>query len=177
MNRKVEKLIEQNRSAAADFAAAARAIPEGAWTSPIASGKWSPAQHVEHVGRAYGAAVLDIVNDQPMRLIGTPRQRRWWRLIGLNMVRLFGRLPHGAPAPREIRPVERSTHDRSALLNELDEHVRSFENAVGGANEQRGFMHPYFGALTLADGVRLIATHTRHHERALRAALAHSAGQ
>lgn len=178
MASRIERLLEQNRVAVASFASAASAISASAWHVPIADGKWTPAQHVDHVARAYAAGVLDIVHDSPMRLIGSPRQRWWWRLLGLTLVRVLGRLPRGAPAPREIRPPERRDADRSQLLAELDGHVRSFEDAVqsNSSRGERGFTHPYFGRLTARDGIRLLAVHTRHHERALRGVLAHSAG-
>jgi hypothetical protein len=183
MDQRMERLLAQNRSAVRDFGTAASALSPEVWATPIAPGKWTPAQHVEHVGRAYAAAVDDLVHNAPMRLIGTPRQRRWWRLLGLTAVRLLGRLPHGAPAPREIRPSEERRADQPELLSELDERVRSFEEVVrtSATTNARGFTHPYFGALSLRDGVRLAAVHTRHHERALlgalRAAAAHSAGR
>jgi hypothetical protein len=177
MDVRIERLLEKNRSAVASFEAAARAISGDGWQSPLAPGKWSPAQHVEHVARAYAAAVLDLIHHQPMRLIGTPRQRRWWRLVGLTAVRFFGRIPRGAPAPREIRPSEQASRERHELLAELDGHVRSFEDAVRtqATTNSTGFTHPYFGTLSVRDGVRLAAVHTRHHERALRTTVAHSA--
>ena len=178
LNRRIEKRLADNRSSVADFASTASAISADAWHVPLAAGKWSPAQHVDHVSRAYAAAVLDIEHDSPMRLIGSPRQRWWWRLLGLNLVRFLGRLPRGAPAPREIRPAERSDVGRPELLAELDERVRAFEKAVRtmGSPRERGFTHPYFGSLNALDGIRLLAVHTRHHERALRQSLTHSAG-
>jgi hypothetical protein len=177
--RRIEKRLEDNRSAVADFAATASVISEDAWHEPIAAGKWSPAQHVDHVARAYAAAVLEIEHGSPMRLIGSPRQRWWWRLLGLSLVRFFGRLPRGAPAPREIRPPQRSEASRPELLAELDEQVRAFEKAVRGTADLsgRGFTHPYFGSLNALDGIRLLAVHTRHHARALRPPVAHSAGR
>jgi len=176
MTQRIDALLRKNRAAVADFAAAASAVAIDAWQTPLAAGKWSPAQHVDHVSRAYAAAVLEIVHDSPMRLIGSPAQRRRWRLIGLTLVRWLGRLPRGAPAPREIRPPERLDLGRPQLLAELDGHVRDFEVAIQSiaSDGKRGFTHPYFGALSARDGVRLLAVHTRHHERALRAVLARS---
>lgn len=179
MRRHLERLLGRNRSAVASFQSAALAIPADAWHSPIATGKWSAAQHVEHIARAYDAAVRDLVDGAPMRLIGTPRQRRLWRLLGLSAVRFLRRLPRGAPAPREIRPIGDSARSRTSLLAELDEHVRAFEVAVesNAANRSRGFVHPYFGGLSMTDGLRVAIVHTRHHERALREMLAHSTGR
>ncbi len=170
MDRHIERLLEKNRSAVASFESAARSIPADGWQSSVAPGKWTPAQHVEHVVLSYAAAVLDLVHETPMRLIGTPRQRRWWRFVGLNTVRWLGRIPRGAPAPREVRPTERANRDRPELLAELDGRVRSFEDAVRtqATADGRGFTHPYFGTLNMRDGIRLAAAHTRHHEKALR---------
>jgi len=76
-------------------------------------------------------------------------------------------------------PTKQVDRDQSQQLAELDERVRSFEDAVSAqaASNARGFTHPYFGLLNMRDGVRLAAVHTRHHERALRRSLAHSAGK
>lgn len=176
---RIERLLDDNRAAVAELVAAARAIDEREWHRPIAEEKWSASQQVDHVARAYGAAVLDLREGKPMRMIGTARQRRWWRLAGLSMVRLLGRLPRGAPAPREIRPEVIGDRTTIEQLTELDERVREFEQAIRdceSTKERGGFTHPYFGVLSLRDGVRLLAVHTKHHARALRSAATISAG-
>ena len=147
LNPRIEKRLTDNRSSVADFASTASSISDDAWHEPIATGKWTPAQHVDHVARAYAAAVLDIEHHTPMRLIGSPRQRWWWRLVGLNLVRFLGRLPHGAPAPREIRPPDRSDVDRLALLAKATAELLDRGQGAESASRQPQELRDLLGAL------------------------------
>ena len=60
--------------------------------------------------------------------------------------------------------------DKESLLAELWSHVSALEVAVAEASrraEPARLTHPYFGELSLTDGVRFCAIHTRHHGRFL----------
>ncbi len=171
-NTQLEGLLRDNRLAVDEVVRLADSINKREWTTPIAEGKWSRAQHIQHVSLAYEALVRDVRDNSHARLIGTPAKRFAWRLLGLTQVLWLKQLPRGATSPREIRPPDASPV-RAALLAELRERLATFEQVMRTAwsrDAGHRVMHPYFGPITLRQAIVLAAVHTRHHAAALTAA-------
>ena len=157
--------LASNWSAVSVLTSKAASIGVLRWSIPLAAGKWTPAQHVSHVVLAYAATTADIRDGCRAHLIGSARQRFAWRLFGLTQVTLLGRIPPGARTPRELDPSGESP-DREPLLAALRSQVEEFDAAV----RQRWrtvpghrVTHPYFGALSLAQAIRVCEVHSRHH--------------
>jgi hypothetical protein len=120
---------------------------------------------------AYEALIRDVRDEQPARLIGAPWQRIMWRWFSFPLIFWRGRLPRGARSPREMRPPETSG-TLAHLSAELWSNVDEFERVVRVATEAPSpptIRHPYFGGLSLQQGVTVAAVHARHHAALLRA--------
>lgn len=92
-----------------------------------------------------------------------------WRLFGLSQVIWFGRIPPGAQAPRELRPTD-EPRERGSVLDELREQLEEFDAAIRHAWRTKPghrAAHPYFGALSLRQAIRVCEVHTRHHSALL----------
>ena len=104
-----------------------------------------------------------------MSLFGTRWQRWVWKLIAFRRIVATGRMPRPVRAPREARPPE-APGAQGALIDELRSRAAEFERRlrdVAAREPRRRVTHAYFGALTLVEGLRLAAVHTRHHARFL----------
>ena len=159
------QLLVDHAAAVSDFAAHAAALSAEQWNAERAPGKWTPAQEAKHLALGYEAYVRDLRGGPGLRRKGRWWQRRLWRWRVLPQILEGGRIPHGARAPREVRPLDRPG-DQSALLDELAAQVAQFEAAVKDmevSQPRRRVTHPYFGVLTLPQLVRFCTVHTRHH--------------
>lgn len=133
-------------------------------------GKWSSAQVLEHLAKAYGstAYILDkCVREQ--RSVATPpsaRQRLFtWVIVGV------GYFPHGRPAPSVtipdgMRPLEALDAARTSLAA-LDTAAARGVEVFGLAT--RVANHPLLGGFTIPQWRRFHRVHTRHHMKQIAA--------
>lgn len=169
-SRAVEYLLARNGTAVAKFVNTARGVPPARWTQQLAPHEWTPAQHAGHLVLSYQAMTRDLRGEGLLALIGTRRQRFIWRLFGLSQVLVAGRIPHGAPSPRELLPADASP-DRITTLDSLQQRVAEFDTAIRHASNtapRHRLTHPYFGRLSLIQAIRLAEAHTLHHATLLR---------
>ncbi|HUQ99924.1 MAG TPA: DinB family protein, partial [Gemmatimonadaceae bacterium] len=134
-------------------------------------GKWSPAQVAMHVCRAYELGSAALHGGDSMRLRVSERYAWWLRTLMMPVVLATRRFPRGAPAPREVWPegdVTAFTPDatRRRLEKLAPELAAGLHRSAAKPGSPR-FTHAYFGMLTPYDTLRLLAAHTRHHERGL----------
>lgn len=67
------------------------------------------------------------------------------------------------PSIREIRPAS-GPFERQELLAAFRDEGERFLAAVGSVGtDTSGITHPFFGRLTLAEGLRFMTRHVRHH--------------
>ena len=168
----LQNVIAADREAIGAFVAAARRVPPEQWALPRAAGKWSPGQVTEHVALAY---------EQSRRmLLGTftgPVQPRVMQLLArwifLRLMFKRGDFGKAAVAPDFIQPGG-SPATSGDLLARLETAMRDLETDLTAAsNERRTHLdHPIFGRLPLADLLRFLMIHTRHHQPQLSAATA-----
>lgn len=129
-------------------------------------GKWSSAQVLEHLAKAYGstAYILEKCVAEG-RTVASPSS--WRQRVFTQMVVTAGYLPSGveAPAvtrPEGIAPLEAVARAR-ASLEALDVAARKsaarFGSRVPVAN------HPILGGFSTAQWRRFHWVHTRHHMR------------
>lgn len=154
----------------ADFDAARAAI-DAATTGMTADqllrhapGKWSSAQVLEHLAKAYGstAYILDkcVREHRTVATPPSPRQRFFtWVIVGV------GYFPQGRPAPavtvpEGLEPLEALEAARTSLAA-LDAAAARGVEVFGLAT--RVANHPILGGFTIPQWRRFHRVHTRHH--------------
>jgi hypothetical protein len=158
--------IDDHRAAVLEFVTRASALNSAQWVTPRASGKWTPAQETRHVILAYESFVRDLTGGERSRLKGNPIRRLAYRWIGLSSILWFGRIPVAVRAPRVSRPPDDEAASAAELLPLLRRRAEEFDSCYATACEHepaRRIMHPFFGALSLDQAIRLMSVHTRHH--------------
>lgn len=159
----LQAALQAHREAIEAFLAAARAVPAERWDQPRASGKWSPAQVVEHVTLAYETGRRVLYGDVPSR--GLPRIfRPLVRRLLINPVLRTGRFMSGSRSPKIFQPSG-SPAAVGLLLDRFQAATSGF--AKDAAGRPPTLEHPYFGRLSVADFVRFQAIHARHHQAQL----------
>jgi hypothetical protein len=140
------------------------ALDETAWLRAPAPEKWCPGQIAEHLVLSYDALLSELGGGEGMRLRKSRWLRLWIRLRYLPMVLRQGRLPHGAPAVREVRPGP-EPRERRVVVDALRERSERFERELTRAFEAGGrrLTHPFFGRLTPLQTFKLVAVHLEHH--------------
>ena len=159
------RALEAHDAAVTALIEAATAIPAERWTLPRAPGKWSPAEIVEHLCRAYETLQAELAGAPGMAL----RTRAWQRFLLRWTVRprlLAGAaFPRGVPAPRETRPLDVQA-DPAAGIERFTRCAHAFRDAAEEASLSRPgarLTHAYFGAMPLEEAIRFSAVHARHH--------------
>jgi hypothetical protein len=163
----LDDAINANRQAAQRFLATARAVASAKWSTPIAPGKWSPAQIVDHVAISTEVALRAIKEDKtvgsfPRLLRGIPRA------MVFNKTLKAGQFPSGMRGPKIFAPsgehfaFEKSKERLERAVEQLESHVRTM--AKSG---KESFEHGFFGKLSVADYVRFNGLHSEHHEKQL----------
>jgi hypothetical protein len=174
MTRSWQEIRAAHDAAAADFAAAVRAIaatPDG-WTTAPAEGSWSPAQVTRHLILAFEAAQRELLGGVLMALRTTAWQRLFLRFTYQRRLMRQGLFPAGARAPREVRPpaagadVEPAAatiaHFERAAADFMSELEQALQRTPGAR-----ITHPYFGPIPLPDAAWISARHVDHHRRRL----------
>jgi hypothetical protein len=163
-------LVAGHSEAVDQYLAAATRVPSSAWTQPLATGKWSPAEITSHLEQSYQVLQSELSGRPGMRVILPPFRRWLVRLTIMPRILSGGPFPAGARAPRETRPREGEANMGRALssLSEKAELlIRELTDQVPYRRVR--LTHAYFGPLCPEDGLRLLTVHTRHHARQLEA--------
>ena len=128
--------------------------------------KWSVAEIVEHLSRAYSGTAKGfdrcVEKGAPLASSTTFKQRvQQFALITLGM------FPEGRPAPKHIIPT--GEIDLAAVLDAtrrnlawLDESAVKAQRALGTG---KMLDHPIIGALTVDQWLKFHVVHTRHHAK------------
>lgn len=133
-------------------------------------GKWSSAQILEHLARAFGstAKMLEIQMAQgksPDRTSPNFRQR-----IANFVVIDLGHLPSGRTAPSMTTPTG---NDGANAVSRILENLERMRVAIGEAERRWGTgkpigTHPILGPLTVSQWRKFHFVHTRHHMKQVR---------
>ena len=168
--------IEAYAAVTREFVACMALVPDAAWATPRATGKWSPAQESEHITLAHEVFAAQLAGGPPMAVVVSGWQRLALHWIVMPWILRTGRFPR-ARSPREARP-SREPLPRVALSARLERAAL----AIRADLERRGrdacthrLDHPYFGTMTAVQVLRLTEVHTRHHLVTLSASAAVSA--
>ncbi len=158
----IESALTASRNAADQLIADA-ASPGRAWDMPCAPGKWSPSQIVEHVARSYEASV-NVAAEQPSAFPTVPALLHPLARLLFRRILKRGALPKGRTT-KAMNPLAGAATPADGRTRLMAAHQR-FEAACR-AVAARGtpLKTPMFGAVTVADFVRFMELHTRHHNR------------
>ncbi len=168
-----EEALEVHAAAAAELAAAARAVPAAAWERPVGEGKWTPAQIVAHLNLTYEVLLRELGGGAGMAVRTAAWQRALLRLLLVPRLLRGGSFPRGARAPRELREPEGAPQDGAvAAFRALSDRFAASAAEVRERRPDARLSHAYFGTAPVADGVLLCARHIQHHRRQLAAATA-----
>lgn len=161
MGTTLQHALQVHDHAACSLISTVEAIPESRWSEPVAPGKWSAAQILEHLLATYEIILRELGGGSGMN-IRTPRWQQLLLRLSVAPRILRGRgFPRGAPSPRELRPGEGIPRERGLAL--FQERAKQFETAAAAARPGQRITHAYFGKASLATGVLLCARHIEHH--------------
>ena len=133
------------------------------WSSASAPGKWSPSQTVEHVARSLDASAA-LARGEPCDLPRLPVVVHPLLRIVFRRLLRTGLFPKG----RTTRPL--NTASGPATPAQARDRLRAAHARYEAACRERAgrgtlLRTPMFGPVPLADYVRFMALHTRHHQR------------
>jgi hypothetical protein len=165
--------VERHSAAVRAYVEAASRVDEASWREPVGPDKWSPAEITEHVTRAYEVLVTQIGGGAGLRVRTGWVVRQALRLTVLRAIMRSRRIPRGAKAPSELRPVAPDS-PRDAAIEALGAAASRFEAAL---LERRGdpslrLTHHFFGDIEPLEGLDFVAIHTEHRGRQLPSARA-----
>ena len=140
------------------------------WTRP--AGKWTAGQHAEHIAKTLALTAAELgESERRMRTRELPPVP-WRGPLQALAVRLLTSegFPRGGKAPPSVAPG--GAPDAAAVLGAIDEggrRHRDLANRLSAEERARLWFRNPFVPLrwhyTLAEIVRVHATHTRHHMR------------
>ena len=160
----LEEAAADHRAEVDADAEAFRAVPEGAWETPLGEGKWSPAETAEHLIVIFEKLTGELGGGASVRFLVPWWQRVLFRRLFLARMLRGGWWPRGVKAPPEARPAPPLPSWADAPVR-LREAADAFERAIrdGLANGRGWVTHPYLGRLAGAVALRFFALHARHH--------------
>lgn len=129
-------------------------------------GKWSPAQVLEHLAKAFGGSAkafelqLESGELQPLRA-STMKER-----VGVFLICGLGHFPEGRKAPERTLPSDRP--EGLPTLRRTLENLDRAGRALDALEKRWGtrakvFTHPVLGPLTVPQWRKFHFVHTRHH--------------
>ena len=162
------KAIAGHAGAISDYLRTAALLDETAWRIPAAPGKWTPAEITEHLVRTYQVSLEQIRGGPGLEPRVGAFLRQILRLAILPRIFRTRRLPRGARAPREIRPIDPRLPLQKAL-EQLRDLGGEFEREMSTRriDGELRLTHHIFGELEPVRGVDFIAIHIEHHGRQL----------
>ena len=132
--------------------------------------KWSVAEIVEHLQRAYlgTAKGFERCLEKGAPIATAPSLKQ--RLQGFAVVRL-GYFPVGREAPKHVIPT--GALDLHAVVDAVRRDLARLDTAAVRTREQFGSArvvdHPILGAFSVDQWLKFHLVHTRHHEKQIRA--------
>ena len=162
-----QAIAERLRATHHALIATVSALPEGTRTAP-ANGKWSPAQHLEHI--RIGLALTN-------KALGLPPILLRWRFGRPNrpgrdydalVARYREKLSAGGRAPSRFVPKQVDENGLKDLQAAITEHVEILARRSGRWSDRRmdSYLvpHPLLGKLTLRELLYFTCYHAEHHQ-------------
>lgn len=132
--------------------------------------KWSVAEVVEHLQRAYSGTAKGF--ERCLEKHAPSATPRTMKQVTASFVLLkLGYFPAGREAPKHVIPT--GELDLQAALDAARRDLERLDIAAARARAEFGAVklvdHPRLGALSVDEWLRFHLVHTRHHEKHLRA--------
>ena len=132
--------------------------------------KWSVAEVVEHLQRAYSGTAKGFercLEKQAPLATGQTFKQKFAAFVLITL----GYFPPGREAPKHVIPT--GEIDLHAVLDAVRRDLARLDAAAIKARSQFGGVkivdHPRLGALTIDEWMKFHLVHTRHHEKHIRA--------
>jgi DinB superfamily len=157
----VQTRLTANRDAVGNLIAAAERCGK-VWTVPLAPGKWSPSQIVEHVARSLDEGA-NVVSGSPSKFPNLPF---FLRPVARGF--LFNRVLRNSAFPKAktnaaLNPASGPPTPAEARAR-LEGALARFDRACRGCADAGGRVpSATFGTVLVDDYARFIEIHTRHH--------------
>ncbi|MGD2046724.1 MAG: DinB family protein [Gemmatimonadota bacterium] len=157
----LDSILAANRTAVDDLIATAEDVPQEAWTTPRAPGKWSPSQIVEHVAMALEEGG-NVVSERPTKLPTVPFFLRPLAKLFLKRVLKRGRFPNSKTnkAMDPIAGAPTVEGGKRRLIEGLEAFERDCRARAAAPGDP---LSKAFGRVAVEDYARFVELHTRHH--------------
>ena len=165
---KWKKIGDRHSGAVDGFLAAAAAIDAAGWQSPLADGKWTPAQVTQHVTQTYEVLTVQLRTGKGLTVQTGWLLRKVLRIVVLQPIMWTRRLPRGAKAPRVLQPGAVDV-PQEAAIERLRAVAAEFETELLSRRHEKDLQltHHIFGSVEALKGLDFVAVHTEHHGRQL----------
>lgn len=166
MTRKLrfERASADHREAIDAVVRTVESLDREGWALAPQPGKWSPSEIAQHLILAYEPPLAELAGGRGF-VVRVP----WWKRVVLRwrvlpQILERGKLPRGAPAPREARPQGGIATPQEAVRL-LRERSERFAQRLAEAEALRPvrLTHAYFGRLTAPQILKMMAVHAQHH--------------
>lgn len=129
-----------------------------------AQGKWSSAEVLEHLARAFGGTAKGM-----QRAVALPmpecRAMTFAERLAIAVVVHCGYFPPGRKSPEQVVPRGLPPADAVKLIREnlqaMDAAITQCEQKFGSTRKM--FVHPVLGPLNISEWRKFHLVHTRHH--------------
>ena len=136
------------------------------WAAPLAPGRWSPSQVVEHVALALEASADEIAG-RPSRFPNLPRPIRFLaRTFLFDRVLRTGVFPKGRTNPA-MNPASGPPSAAAGVARLEAAWERLSATCTTASAQDHQLTSTIFGRVGLVDYIRFQTQHTRHHHRQL----------
>ena len=157
----INDVLAANRATVIDLVAAAERSA-ATWTTPPATGKWSPSQVVEHVARALEEGA-NVVSGAPSIPMPPAFLRPLLRLLFFNRILKKGVFPKGFKAHKALDPTSGPATPAEARVRLEGALARFDQECRRRVASGQHVVSTGFGTVSVEDFVRFNAMHTRHH--------------
>lgn len=158
----LDSILHSNREAVDRLLAAAE-LCEPEWTTPVAVGKWSPSQIVEHVAMSLEEGG-NVVSERPAKLPTVPFFLRPLAKLFFKRVLKKTTFPK-SKTTKAMDPIsgpatiEEARVRLAGAMDTFEEDCRR-RAAAGGTLKSAAF-----GTVTVEEYARFVELHTRHHTK------------
>ena len=163
-----EEAARIHSEAISNYIKLAELLDDTAWKEPVSVGKWTPVEITEHLRSTYEILIREQESGVGLRPRAGFLLRTFLRLTILPGIYKKRRLPAGAKAPAEIRPVT-CIEDKTEALQQLREFGERFASLLGAKKDDPDvrLTHHLFGEFTPAKGLEFVTIHLENHIKQL----------
>ena len=149
-------------------------IPDEAFFRSVETGKWSPAQQLDHIHKSTGAFNMALLLPKLMwKGFGTAKRPS--RPYDVLVADYQTCLAEGGKSSVKFNPADVKPHQRGVLTAELRTIVDNMCKRIGKLSEKEldryRLPHPLLGKLTLREMSEFTIYHVQHHQRQVEAAV------